>query len=54
MATIDRSTFMGGSAALIAAANAVLADDRDNLALARKALDAGSEAPSAQVSVSAG
>jgi len=39
--------------AQIAAANAVLADDRDNLALARKALDAGSEAPSAQVSVSA-
>lgn len=39
--------------AQIAAANAVIADDRANLDLARKALAAGAEAPSAQVSVSA-
>ncbi len=39
--------------AQIAAANAVIADDRENLDLARKALAAGAEAPSAQVSVSA-
>ncbi len=39
--------------AQIAAANAVLADDRSNLDLARKALAAGAEAPSAQVNVSA-
>ena len=39
--------------AQIAAANAVIADDQANLDLARKALAAGAEAPSAQVSVSA-
>ncbi len=39
--------------AQIAAANAVIADDRTNLDLARKAQAAGGEAPSAQVSVHA-
>lgn len=39
--------------AQIAAANAVIADDRANLDLARKALEAGAAAPSAQVNVQA-